>query len=485
MKNWTRIGLAVATASLLIACGGAKPGGTGSGTGGEPGTRGTGGTTAEGKKGSGLTDEDFTVRKIEEVEAPTYFEDVNKEAQDRLREGVKLVLQSPPDYKAGAAKFKEAIDLDNAFLEAYFNLGQCYERMGQSEDALKVYQSALDKNPANPSANAYIAKIYLGKARQAGLSGDAPTQAKWLTKAKGLLDGVIGSAPNDVAVNNAMSLYYLMQDDLDAAERYVKEVLYVEPTDVTALNTRGLINLKRGKYLIAKWIFSEKVLKADPNSVEALTNLGLTYIKLNVRPLAMKYFKEALALDPSNMDVRMNIAAMMLEHLDYAQAHEHYTKVLEAEPLNTEAHEGLCDANFGLGGSAEDSKAQYEKAMKCYHDFVEKRAPNRTDLYKRIAETYQVKLQDLPNSIKYFELYLAKTPSLTAEDKDKVLKTVKVLKDIEAKGGLKAMMAPQPEGGEGGEGGEMEPMEPMEPMEEGSGEEGKKPEDQASAEGNN
>ncbi|MGM0577585.1 MAG: tetratricopeptide repeat protein [Myxococcota bacterium] len=412
---------------------------------------------AEEKERERLTDDDFEVQVIEEVEAPTYLPGIDREAQDQFRVGVLAALDSPPRYELAAKKFRTAIDSDPNFMEAYFNLGQTLERMGRRDDALAVYQEALEKNPDNPSATAYIAKIYLGKARHEGLLGNEQESKKWYDEAKGLLDQVIGQASENEAVNNAMALYYLAQDDLDTAEKYVREVLYVEPTNVTALNTRGLINLRRGEYLIAEWIFKNKVLEEDPNSTEALTNLGFTYVKLDKRPLAMKFFDKALAQNPDNMEVRMNIAAMLLEHLNYAKAYEHYTTVREAQPLNIEAHEGQCDAAYGLGGSAEDPPAQFQAAIDCYVALLE-RKPERVDLYAHIAETYQEKLQDLEKAVAYYEKYVDKA-DLTPEEEKKVAGTVKVLKDIISEGGMNAMMEPEPEPDEGegeGEGAEGE-----------------------------
>jgi tetratricopeptide (TPR) repeat protein len=234
-----------------------------------------------------------------------------------------------------------------------------------------------------------------------------------------------------------------MRDDVDAAERFVKEVLFVEPSNVTGLNTRGLINLKRGKLLLAKWVFENKVLREDPSSTEALTNLGYTYIKLDQRPLAMRYFQDALEQDPENMEVRMNIAAMLLEHLDYPNALGHYDKVLAAQPTNTEAKLGRCDAMYGVGGKAQDKAKAFQDAVNCYDAFV-KEKPERTDLLKRIADTYQIKLQNLEKAVEYYELY-GKKANLSPEDADKNRKMVEVLKDIIAKGGLKALEAPPEE----------------------------------------
>ncbi len=393
-----------------------------------------------------LKDDDFTERKIEDVKAPVYLEEINRDAQDAFRDGVKLVSSETPDYGKALAKFKDASDKDPKFLEAFFNWGMVLERTGRPDEALKVYQKALEKNPGEASAQAYIAKIYLSKAREAHYKGREAEKKEWLAKAKTLLDDLLAKEGENVAVNNAMALYYLFLDDLDTAERYVKEVLYIQPSNVTGLNTRGLINLKRGKYLIARWIFENKVLKEDPTSTEALTNLGYTYIKLDQRPLAMRFFVRALEADPDNMAVRMNIASMLLEHLDYKTALEHYEKVLDAQPTNVEAKIGRCDAIYGLGGQATDKKAQYESAIQCYLGYL-KEVPERGDLYKRIAETYQNKMQDYDKAVEYYEVY-GQRAKLTPEEADKNAKIVKTLKDIIASGGLKEapMEEPMPDG---------------------------------------
>ncbi|MCC6621134.1 MAG: tetratricopeptide repeat protein [Deltaproteobacteria bacterium] len=442
MRNWYRSLIMV----LGLAVGASACGSTRSATGGDDDKQTNGGDDRvagdPGAKDPGFSDDDFTKREIEEVKAPVYLDGIDPAAQDAFREGVRTVSTSRPDFKTAEKKFKEAAEKAPDFLEAYFDWGQALERQGKGDEALGVYQKALDKNPGDASATAYIAKIYLGKARAAKFLGQAAEAESWMQKAKGLLDQLVAKEPTNVQVNNALALYHLMKEDVDTAERFVKEVLYVEPTNVTGLNTRGLINLKRGKLLLAKWIFENKVLKEDPTSTEAHTNLGYTYIKLDLRPLAMKHFQQALEFDPENMEVRMNIAAMLLEHLDYKSALGHYEKVLQAQPNNLEAKIGRCDAMFGLGGTAADKSKQFESALGCYDAYV-KEKPDRADLYKRIAETYQNKLQNLEKAVEYYELY-AKKGKLDAKEAEQNQKVITTLKDIISKGGLKAMMPDEP-----------------------------------------
>lgn len=443
MRNWYRSLVVVLGISVGAGACGSDTGATKTGGGDPQSDPGHDGNPNGNPKDPGFNDTDFQRKDVEEVKAPVYLEGLEPVAQDAFRDGVKAVSAARPDFKIAEKKFKEATEKAPDFLEAYFDWGQALERQGKGDEALGVYQKALDKNPGDASATAYIAKIYLGKARAAKFLGQTAEAESWMSKAKGLLDTLVSKEPTNVQVNNALALYHLMKDDVDTAERFVKEVLYVEPTNVTGLNTRGLINLKRGKLLLAKWIFENKVLREDPTSTEAHTNLGYTYIKLDQRPLAMRHFQQALEFDPENMEVRMNIAAMLLEHLDYANALGHYEKVLVSQPTNLEAKIGRCDAMFGMGGTAADKAKQFEAAIGCYDAYV-KEKPDRADLYKRIAETYQNKLQNLEKAVEYFDIY-GKKAKLDPKDAEKNATIIKTLKEIIAKGGLKAMEPPPEE----------------------------------------
>jgi len=410
---------------------------------GDPRNPDGGGQVDENGRQVGFDDTDFTRKDVTEVKAPVYLEGIDRAAQDAFRQGVGAVSAAKPDFKTAEKKFKEASEKAPDFLEAYFNWGQTLERQGRGDEALGVYEKALEKNPGEPSATAYIAKIYLGKARAARFLGQAAKAESWMSKAKALLDQIVTKDATNVAANNGLALYHLLRDEVDTAEKFVKEVLYVEPSNVTGLNTRGLINLKRGKLLLAKWIFENKVLREDPTSTEAHTNLGYTYIKMDQRPLAMKHFQLALEHDPENMEVRQNIAALLLEHLDYGGALAHYERILLTQPNNSEAMIGRCDAMFGLGGAATDKNKQFEAALGCYDTYATGH-PERADLYKRIAETYQNKLQSLEKAVEYFELY-AKKAKLDPAEADRNQKIITVLKDIIAKGGLKALDEVPPE----------------------------------------
>jgi tetratricopeptide (TPR) repeat protein len=49
-------------------------------------------------------------------------------------------------FKAAAANLRKALELDPTFMKAYDNLGLTYEVLAQNDDAIRIYQQALDLN---------------------------------------------------------------------------------------------------------------------------------------------------------------------------------------------------------------------------------------------------------------------------------------------------------------------------------------------------
>jgi len=376
-------------------------------------------------------EEELVERQVVVPAEPQYVEGVDRAAQDAFRRGVVAVFQNPPDYRTAQAALEEAVSKDPAFLEAYFNLGMLYERTGRPEQAIEVYQRALKANPDSLDAQGYIGKVYLALSKKAKDRGDEAAAAEYEKKAKGLFDAIVAKDPDNVTANNALALYWLFRGDRDTAEDFVKKVLMVDPRNVVALNTRGLINLIANRLKIARWVFEEKALKEDPNSVEAWTNLGLTYLKMGQTPEAVASFEKAILLDPDNVPGRLNVAAIYLEYLHYQAALNEYEAVLRLVPDHPDALIGSGSCLLGLH-RPQEAVARWEKALSAN--------PQLASLWARVGKVYELTLQQLDKAIAAYENYvrLANPPA-----NDPIVAKLPVLKQIQAQGGMK--LEPEPE----------------------------------------
>ncbi len=107
-------------------------------------------------------------------------------------------------------------------------------------------------------------------------------------------------------------------------------------------NKLGIAQLKAGEMDAARKSFSEAV-KRDPAFVDALNNLGaVNCLEKRYKP-AVKYLKQALALDESKASAHLNLAEAWMGQKQLERAMTEYARALEldADILNSADKEGV------------------------------------------------------------------------------------------------------------------------------------------------
>jgi hypothetical protein len=103
--------------------------------------------------------------------------------------------------------------------------------------------------------------------------------------------------------------------------------ILVRPSDPNAEALRAAVRLEEeGKYALAAHAYRD-ILKSDPASVLAWTNLGNVEMRLERRPAAEEAFRKALELEPDSADTLNNLAWLLYED----------KRMDEAEPLARKA----------------------------------------------------------------------------------------------------------------------------------------------------
>lgn len=310
-----------------------------------------------------------------------------------------------PDYITAVDEFKKATTLDKRFYEAYFNLGMAYERQGKYQEAIAAYEQAkaIDAQDEREkglqlSAQAYIARSMLAQAQRLTEAGEFDKAKALREQAKGISDSILGQDPDNPQNNVALALYWLQTGDLATAEDFVKKALRANREDTIALNIRGLINLRNGRYDIARWILEEKVLALDPANPEGWANLGMAFVSLGDLPRAVQSFKTAVTLNPNSVSARLNLGAIYLEYLNYRDAEKQYAEALKREGENLEALTGYA---LSLEGRRDPKKAAeiYEKVLA--------KDASRSAIIVRLAIIYnKAPFNDGPKAITYWKRYL-------------------------------------------------------------------------------
>ncbi len=112
-------------------------------------------------------------------------------------------------------------------------------------------------------------------------------------------NGALGLAPADNAARDGICwLGALTASDLDAARAYCSDILETDPHDQHALDSRGFIALRMGRYADALSDYNAR-LKLDPNSASSLYGRGVARSRLDNAAASNADISKAIALDPS------------------------------------------------------------------------------------------------------------------------------------------------------------------------------------------
>ncbi len=131
----------------------------------------------------------------------------------------------------------------------------------------------------------------------------------------------------------------------------------------------GITELLNGNYLEAMRIF-QKIVKANPNDVEALNNLGIALEKMGRHTDAVGIYDMALKIDPRRLDVMFNKAVSLSKTRDRKKALELYDEILEIDPRHKGA---LLNKGTLLGRLRryDDAIYLFNRALQIYPDFIE------------------------------------------------------------------------------------------------------------------
>jgi tetratricopeptide (TPR) repeat protein len=182
---------------------------------------------------------------------------------------------APGHMTLAILEYKKALEIQPLSVDAQYNLGVAYQRIGYYSGAIPVLQAAVGLKPNHP-----YAKKALDECR-ASLQADG-----------------------DRILPQAVPMTWFEQ---------------------------GLAQMNKGNQLAAK-SFYEKVLEKDPHHANAYSQLGAIYFERGDFERAIKIFSKGLHRKPDHFVLNNNIAGAYYRRGDIAMAKRHWEKCLESKP---------------------------------------------------------------------------------------------------------------------------------------------------------
>ncbi len=230
------------------------------------------------------------------------------------------------DYAKAAEQTERALDLDPADSEGWEMLTSLYLQVDRLDDARQAIKRSLRYYPDNSRQYLVLGSIYdqEGQRDKAAaeyrhaLSLTDSTDVSQLSRIYGAMGdnlyareqadsafvyyqkSLLYDPDNTLALNNCA--YYLACEgrDLDRALEMIEKAVGAEPENATSMDTYAWVLFKRKDYAKAREIIDRTLSLSDERSEEILEHAGDIYFMDGDPDGALRFWKEALELDPDN-----------------------------------------------------------------------------------------------------------------------------------------------------------------------------------------
>jgi DNA-binding beta-propeller fold protein YncE/transglutaminase-like putative cysteine protease len=187
-----------------------------------------------------------------------------------------------------------------------------YRWKGKELNILNVHEAWGTYKPASLPATTWKAKSVSRKAIEKRFPDQHETLLRIVsrTRMRRYLQA-LEKNPDDAQALTQAAIISAKAGDLDAAAKFLQQVLNANPNNAVALNNRGNLRFMQSKYQDAVNDY-QGAAKSDPSDAHIWVNLAKTYKALKNRKKARAAFKQAQKIDPS---IRMQYRTMAIELL--------------------------------------------------------------------------------------------------------------------------------------------------------------------------
>ena len=217
--------------------------------------------------------------------------------EQRMIEARKIYLQAVECLREdktedSIAKLEKVIEMSPDYFDAYWMLGNAYDKLGEVDKAISFYQKATKIDMSSPLPHQSLGELYekMGKYEAA---------IKEFYKA-------IQIQPEDIAPYIYSSWVYINMGDFEKALAVSRKALKIDLHNKVVYNNVGLIYQKMGKLDKAVASYKRAILE-DHGYISPYKNLGLVYGIQGRHSESIDQYKQVLELDPKNASVHFNL----------------------------------------------------------------------------------------------------------------------------------------------------------------------------------
>ncbi len=267
-------------------------------------------------------------------------------------------------FEAAVQSFRSALRLRPDDAAARLRLAESFSSLAYWDDAGASYRQILDRHDDSPQA-------WYGLGRVQMANGDHEAAAQSYAKACGLF-------PQYGAAHFALAAELRRLGKQAEAEQhmaiYSTNVTVEPPLDdplferVHELNHSTTVHLQRGLELERVGRYTEAIreheiaLASDPRNVQVHVNLISLYGRIGEPAKAKQHFEAATRLNPGRSDAWYNYGVLLFNETKFPEAETAYRRALEINPYYAEAHNNL-GVIAEQRGSLDDAASDFRRAI--------------------------------------------------------------------------------------------------------------------------
>lgn len=122
----------------------------------------------------------------------------------------------------------------------------------------------------------------------------------------------------------------------DEAQREYRKILEIEPSSSEGNFYLGLIEMRRENWSAALTLLQASAAKEKRANV--LNNIGIVLERLDIRDEALKYFEQALGVDPKNKKALLNLGRHWYRLDEFSKARDCFMRALETDDASYESY---------------------------------------------------------------------------------------------------------------------------------------------------
>lgn len=269
------------------------------------------------------------------------------------------------DYSVAIDLFNRLISMRPDYIRYQVSLGAVYRSAGRLMEALAVLETVRKREPDNIMVLIEIAHTYFA--------------LRWYRKAGQVLEQANRLTPNRSKILVDLGIVYWHENrQREAVECFRKAATNKAGRQASLVNT-GNINLLSGDLERAVKAY-QKAYTFGKNNPVVLYNLAMAHLKKGDKKRAVRYLDELQLLVPGRIDLLIMRAKIAQETGNVADAEIAYRSILENDPYNQMAIDGLIKLLI--------AQKRFEEATFRLEEYLEA-MPARGDLMVLLADAYR------------------------------------------------------------------------------------------------